>query len=373
MTIAAHIHSQHINDLETNFNFQTLALLAAEYPDHHFIFIFDSPFDTEMIRCKNITPVLLGPSIKNNLLLHYWYNYKIPRLLLKYNADIFLSAGMYCSLRTEVKQCIFIPDLTFLKKNKLNSSADERYLRRFYKRFITKAGSIIMWNDFLQKKICEIYLPAIAKIGVINNNSGFPDKQFDPDINQLTRQQYAEDKEYFVCFVTDASIGNTVLTLKAFSAFKKLQLSNMKLIFAVSKMNVEAINKDLINYKYRTEVKIVLCDDINTANRITAAAYASLYLPSEERMENKWLLSIKNEIPIITVDTDFAKAICGEAALYTLLEEKKIAEKMMNLYKDENLRKSIMHQASLKAANISPAITAAALWKVMTITEVQNS
>ena len=44
MTIAVHIAVPEIqNDLSANFNYKCFIILAANFPDNHYIFIFDKP------------------------------------------------------------------------------------------------------------------------------------------------------------------------------------------------------------------------------------------------------------------------------------------------------------------------------------------
>ena len=117
MTIAAHISSPGAEKDQGNLMMETcLTMLANKYPAHHFIFIFDKLFDTASYTTKNITVVQLGPMIRNRLLLHYWYQFKLPRFLERKKVDVFLNTDLLCSLKTNVSQCLVIPDLSFLQK-----------------------------------------------------------------------------------------------------------------------------------------------------------------------------------------------------------------------------------------------------------------
>ena len=113
MTIAAHISLQNtVTDTSPGFIYECLVLLAKRFSHNHFIFIFDRAYPPSLISEKNITPVLMGPPVKNRLLQHYCYNFKIPRLLGKYNADYFISTEV-CSLRSSVQQLLVLLHLSF--------------------------------------------------------------------------------------------------------------------------------------------------------------------------------------------------------------------------------------------------------------------
>ena len=117
MTIAVNANFLNTNYpcYDGDFIFEIFSRLAKKYPQHNFIYFFDNNFDEKYITSKNITTVITGPQIKNPLLLQYRLNYKIPSLLKKHKADIFISAGGYCSLRTKLPQCVIINDLSFLQ------------------------------------------------------------------------------------------------------------------------------------------------------------------------------------------------------------------------------------------------------------------
>src|SRR5215831_2956891 len=80
------------------FIFETFKYLASHYPEHTFIFIFDRPFDKKFIFSSNVIPVVVGPQARHPLLWKYWYDIKIPKILKKYKADVFISADGQCSL-----------------------------------------------------------------------------------------------------------------------------------------------------------------------------------------------------------------------------------------------------------------------------------
>ena len=84
MTVAAHITSDKENVL--SFLSDHLPVLASKNLDDHFIFFTDKIYPPATFKGGNITQVLISPQIKNSLLLYYWYNYKLPALLKKYNA-----------------------------------------------------------------------------------------------------------------------------------------------------------------------------------------------------------------------------------------------------------------------------------------------
>ena len=58
---------------------------------HTFIFIFDKPFKTVIYLSKECDTCCDRPTRNNPAKWYIWYNIKIPLLLKKYKADVFVS------------------------------------------------------------------------------------------------------------------------------------------------------------------------------------------------------------------------------------------------------------------------------------------
>ena len=365
MTIAVHIDlTDQQNDHTANFNYTCFSILAAGNPGHHFIFIFDRPFKTPLITEKNITPVLIGPQIKNRLLQHYFYNFKIPRVLNKYHADFFISTDT-CSLRTTVPQCLIIHDLSFFQKNNLFAKSDVRYLKRYTKFFIKKSALVIVLNAELKKTLVGLFPAAENKISVTGIGI---DDTFSPigyDKADAVREQLTEGKQYFVFFATETSVANIITMLKSFSIFKKWQKSNMQLLILSSATQNKNMVKELSNYKYRGDVAIIPFENTETTATFLAAAYAAIHLPCMEITETEGLHTLACAVPLITTDTDFSKSIYKDGALYAATNEKEISEKMMLLYKDEKLRNAQVQKGNAIAATHRWQNSAADVWRTL--------
>ncbi|MEO6669218.1 MAG: glycosyltransferase [Ferruginibacter sp.] len=341
MTIAVHIAVPEIpTEISSNFIYNCFVVLAAKHPGNHYIFIFDKPYPPALITEKNITPVMAGPQVKNRLLQYYFYNFKIPRLLIKYNVDYFVSAEV-CSLRTNIDQCLIVKDLSFLKQKNLFTKTDARYLKKYTKFFVKRSTKIVVLNPSLKTTLVNSYGIEGHKISTVNSGIDDAVRAFTYEEAEQVRNKSTDGKGYFLFFVTPSSVANIITMLKAFSIFKKWQKSDMQLVMLFSS-NERTTIKDLSSYKYKADVKTLNLTSVEMEKEISASAYAALHLPSMEITETKGLTVLATEVPLITINNDFCRSIYGDAALYTAAEEKEIAEKMMLLYKDENGRKEII-------------------------------
>ncbi|MEO8771434.1 MAG: glycosyltransferase [Ferruginibacter sp.] len=364
MTIAVHIAVPEIQtDLSANFNYNCFIILAAKYPDNHYIFIFDKPFSPTLIIEKNITPVLAGPQIKNRLLQYYFYNFKIPRLLTKYNVDYFISAEI-CSLRTTIPQCLIIKDLSFLKKNNGFTKTDARYLKKYTTHFVKRSTKIVVLNPSLKPTLVKLYGTDEHKINNINPGIDAAVKANTYEEAETVRNKFTDGKGYFLFFATPSSAANIITMLKAFSIFKKWQKSGMQLVILFSAKEKNTI-KDFTSYKYKADVKILNSISVEMNRELIATAYAAIHLPAMEITETEGPNVLASGVPLITMENDFCKSIYGEAALYTAAAEKVISEKMMLLYKDENVRNEFIKKGKAVVARHTRENAAESLFKIL--------
>ncbi len=369
MTIAVNANFLNTNYpcYDGDFIFEIFSRLAKKYPQHNFIYFCDEKFDEKYITSKNITAVITGPQIKNPLLLQYRLNYKIPSLLKKYKADIFISTGGYCSLRTKLPQCVIINDLSFLQLPQFFSKRWLNFYKRNTEKFLTKAKVIVTTAEFLKKDIINKYKIASDKIDVAYTAASNNFKPSTWQQKDAVKEKYTEGLEYFL-YAGPVNTGSNLITLlKAFSFFKKRQKSNMQLLL-MSKS--AAIDKDFIkslaSYKYRDEVKLL--DNLSDENiiQITGAAYATIYPSLYDGCGTSLLQAMQSDIPVITANNTAMPEICSDAALYISPNDfNDIAEKMMLLFKDEDLRNELIIKGRQQAAMYNWDKTADKVWEII--------
>jgi glycosyltransferase involved in cell wall biosynthesis len=318
-----------------------LTMLANKYPAHHFIFIFDKPFDIASNAAKNITAVHLGPMIRNRLLLHYWYQFKLPRFLEKNKVDIFLNADLLCCFRTNVSQCLVIPDLAFLQKKIPLAASENRYRKKYFSRSLQKASTLAVMNESLRETLQSKYKVSVEKISYLPPGIEIPTQPISEVEKNNFKTNHAGGQEYFLFFATAASLENIVPVLKAFSIFKKWQKSGMQLLILFDAPLSGTEIPGFSNYKYREEVKPMFLEKDTDRQALIASAYACICLPSIEMLETNGLLSFSQAVPLVSIDLPYYHALYANGALFTDSAEKNIAEKMMRLYKDENLRNNL--------------------------------
>ena len=311
------------------FLFPLLDHLSKKFPQHQFLYIFDAPYKN-IIFPENVTPVVTGPKATSSIRLQYWLNYRIPAILRKHNAGVFVSLEGICSLRTKVPQCLLLSDLSFLNYPELLKKSQARFYTRFTPAFLAKAKSIATVSAYSKKVIADHYKMAAEDIGVVHPPVNAIFKPLDWEEQEIIKEKYTEGKAYFLCNTNS----NLINLLKAFTFFKKRQKSNMLLLIAGN--TDESFKKELKTYKLRSEVKLLEGLDKAELAKITASAYAMVYPVLYDDMALPALQALQSHVPVILSDAGALPAVFGETALYVNPKNyEDIAQKMMLVFKDE--------------------------------------
>ena len=344
---------------------ETFRRITKNHPEHQFIFIFDRPYDERFIFTSNITGISTGPPARHPLLWKFWYDFRIPAILKKYKADVFVSPDGHCSLGTKVPQCMVLHDLAFLHYPSFIKTSHLRYWKRSMSKFVHKARRIATVSEFSKEDIIKHYQTGSNKIDVVSSAGK---KIFSPlsmEDKTAIKEKYTGGKDFYIYTGSIHPRKNLVNLLKAFSVFKKHQRSGMKLVLAgrMAWKNKQFV-KDLENYKYREDVVLTGYVKEQDLAGLTGAAYAMVYPSLHEGFGVPVLEAMQSSVPVITSGNSAMQEIAGEAALYANpADYKSIAQNMMLLYKDESLRQRLVEKGNERAKEFSWDRTADLLWK----------
>lgn len=332
MIIAAHIQQTK--------GFSTLLLpylsrIAAAEPTAQFMFFCEDPSVLNSLP-GNCQTVLIKRPLKNSLLLHYWFNYVLPKQLKKHGAHIFISENNVCSLRTTVPQLMLIKENFIAPTSPGNKKLHVRYLKKYFPVFATTAVQVCTTSPRLSRQLATAF--PILKNKISNIFHGL-DEQYQPMNEQQQNDlldKHTEGHHFFVCECNAQNRTQLVTVLKAFSIFKKRLKSSMQLVL-LNKLGENPI-PDFHLYKYRQEVKLLNNMRTEEEAGLIAAAYAALEINSS-LLQSDWALHcMQAEVPVVSLEAG-GKQRYEDAAIYTPLDEKLLADELMLLYKDENHRK----------------------------------
>ena len=362
-----------LNDYLEGFGFfihETFRRMVLAHPEHEFIFLFDRPYNSEFIYASNVTPVVIGPPARHPLLWKLWYDYKVPSVLRKYKADVFVSADGFVSLRTKVPQCVVVHDLSYLHFPSFIKKTHLYYLRSQTPKFLKKAKKIVTVSAYSKKDIVESFAVDENKISVVYNAVKDSYKPVTEELKEAVKAKYTQGREYFIYVGSIHPRKNLMNLLKAFSVFKKRMKSNMQLVIAGRlAWKFESFTEGLKTYKYRNDVHLLGYLPQQELAELTASAYDLVYPSLFEGFGVPPVEAMNCEVPVITSSVSSMPEICGDAALYADPENvEDIADKMMLLYKDEQLRSSLVEKGKQQAKMYSWDKSAQVFWQAIRAT-----
>lgn len=357
------------------FIYETFKRITAAHPKHEFVFIFDRPYDERFVFGPNVKAVVTGPPARHPLLWKLWYDIKVPVLLRKYKADVFVSCDGFCSLGTKVPQCLLVHDLAFLHYPSFIPKSQLLYYKRYTPKMLAKAKVIATVSAFSKKDIISQYGTAADKINIVYSAAKEIFQPLTNEEKQATRAKYTGGKEYFIYAGAIHPRKNLVNLLKAFSLFKKRQQSSMKLVLTGRlAWKYDSFVKNLKTYKYRDDVVMTGYVNEEEIRKLVGAAYTMVYPSLFEGFGVPVLEAMQCDVPVITSLNSSMQEIANEAALYADPgSPADIAEKMMLLYKDEKLRSQLIEKGRVAVKQYSWEKSAERLWQSIEKAIQQNN
>lgn len=347
------------------FLYETLRRMVADHPEHEFIFIFDRPYNRRFVFADNVKAVVTGPPARHPILWKLWYDIKVPVILRKHKADVFVSCDGFCSLSTKVPQCMVLHDLSFLHYPAFIKKSHLIFHKRYTPKFLAKARSIATVSLFSRNDILAQYRVNKDKIQVVYSAAKEIFQPVSRDVKERIKEKYTDGKEYFLYTGAIHPRKNLMNLLKAFSVFKKKQKSNLKLVLAGRlAWKFDSFVDALKTYKYRDDVLLTGYLPEEELVKLTASAYAMVYTSLWEGFGVPVLEAMRCEVPVITSSNSAMQEITKEAALYANPDNyHSIADQMLLLYKDESVRADLIEKGKRAELEYTWARTAGLLWQ----------
>lgn len=349
------------------FAHETLRRLVRNHPEHEFIFFFDRPWHPDFVFAENVTPVVLKPQARHPVLYYLWTEYAIPAALKKYKADLYFSPDHLGSLKTDVPVIVTLHDLAYLHYPAFIRKLDLWHYKRYTPLYAGKARRLIAVSEYTRSDIVDkLHLPA-GKIDVVYNGAHSAYRPLGYEACENIRARYTAGEEYFLFTGAIHPRKNIINLLKAFVKFKRRQRSRIKLMI-VGRMawKVEEIEKVKRLMPFKDDVIWAGYMHVDALAEVTAAAYAMVYPSLFEGFGIPILEAMTCHVPVIVSDSSSMPEVAGEAGLLVNPRSPDdIAEKMMMVYKDEQLRNRLIEAAKIQKAKFSWERSAEALWESM--------
>ncbi len=346
------------------FTLETLKRITINHPEHRFIFIFDRPYDKSYIFSDNITPVVIGPPTRHPVLWYLWFDYQIPRVLKKYNADLFLSPDGYLSLRTKVPQLAVIHDINFVHRPKDLPWLKAKYYNQYFPKFARIAKRIATVSFYSKEDITRSFKVDYDKIDVVYDGIN---QIFEPISNENkieVRTKYTGGSEYFLFVGALHPRKNISGLLRAFDAFKTVVDNTMKLVIVGGQMHKTGdIFNVYDNMRFKNDVVFTGRVSSSDLHDIFGAATALTFVPFFEGFGIPIVEAMSAGIPVICSNTTSIPEVGGNAVLYAdPLKIDQITNAMLKLAGNTDLQNDLIAKGYIQKDKFSWDETARLLW-----------
>lgn len=346
------------------FSYETLKRITQQHPEHEFIFIFDRSYNEEFIFADNITPVVASPQARHPFLWYLWFERAVPKILKKYNADLFLSPDGFLSLATDVKSIAVIHDINFHHRPKDLPPITGNYYNHYFPKFAEKAERIATVSEYSKQDICKSYSINPEKVDVVYNGANPMYTPLKAEEKKATKEIYTDGKDYFLFVGALHPRKNVGNLLKAFDEYKKSSSSDVKLVIVGDVMFKTKELKD-VHAKMQHNGDVIFQGWLSPKelHHLLGSALALTFVPYFEGFGIPIVEAMYCDTPVITSNVTSMPEVCGDAALLVdPYSVDSIKEGMLKMAGDFNLRNSLIAKGKLQKQKFSWDITADNLW-----------
>jgi len=320
-----------------------------------------------------------------------WYDGQIPRWAKKYRADLVMTTAGISAGSMHIPQCVWMPERADPLEGKgpgKESSLLSAYSARLAESLF-RAATIFCYSDKDKSFLTGRTSGRVEdKIIVVPPAPDATSGTLSAEEKEKVKAACSTGKEYFLASVAGLLPREIVSLLKAFSLFKKRQLSNMQLILMDGPAGIgrpaagnlaktikpaktdkpDKATRDLTGrletYKYRQDVHWFDDPSAEDRARITGAAYAVLFPLAGDILGTSLLNTWQAEVPVIATDIGRLPGIAGEAALYGGPDNPiTLATQLMLIYKDEALRQDLIKKGNDRLRFFSGQRPVDAVWQ----------
>ena len=346
--------------------YETLSRIVKAHPNDEFYFLFDRKPDPKFIFAENVKPVVLFPQARHPFLYIIYFEISVRRALRKIKPDVYISTDAYLSLRSNTPQIAVFHDINFEHFPQDFPRWALWHYKKFFPKFARKAEKIITVSEFSKQDIIEKYGVEPEKINVVYNgaNEGF--EPISEDEKQRVREQYTAGYQYFMFVGSLHPRKNLARLFPAFDIFKERTGSDLKLLIVGEKRWwTEPIQKAYEAMRHKDDVVFVGHLQMNELHRVTAAAFASVYVSYFEGFGIPIVEAYKCDVPVITSNVTSMPEVAGDAAILVDPFDVESIASALEVILDENVRKTLIENGKERRNDFSWDKAAEGWWNVI--------
>jgi glycosyltransferase involved in cell wall biosynthesis len=333
---------------------------------HQYFLVFDQAPPANLRVMKEITLLVLKPKANSAATRALWYDLRLPAILSGHKIDLFVGAAGYISLRSPVKQVLLLHDALSGERASAATGWPGSWFRRRLPAMIEKASLVITGTRAQINEILPVAKP--KQTAVIPACNSFSIETLPNEAARAeTLDKFTNGIAYLLCREGWETLDDGIELLMAFSAFKKRQQTGMKLLLLGTPPPEKVWAEKLNTFRYREDVVVMCAPDSNEElSKLLCSAYALIHLPAAAKLIYLQA-AFHCGVPVITWPLPSIMELAGDAALYcTDAPGETVAQNMMRIYKDENMRAGLIKKGMEYASLWKPQIVAQQLLEACT-------
>jgi glycosyltransferase involved in cell wall biosynthesis len=276
------------------------------------------------------------------LYLEYW----IPRIAQEKQAEALFSPDGWSPLSLKIPIVPVIHDINFERRPEW-IAWHWRHLYRFYfSRLAKSAQHVFTVSDFSRRELMEVYGLNPSSVTVAFNAPSTDFRSLNEDEKQKVRNRYSNGQPYVLVPTSLHPRKNVNNVLKAYDKALSMKADLPMMIFTGGKLWSDS-RLDYEIGQLRKKGKLKMLGIINHEEMTLAlgAAEAVIYMSLYEGFGLPVVEAQAAGVPVLTSCTSALPEVGGEGCLYADPENPDdIAEKIITLYYDNELRKSLIEK-----------------------------
>ena len=346
------------------FTYESLKRICKNHPEHTFYFIFERPYHKDFIFEDNVKTIVIGPPTRHPVLYYLWFEFSIPKILKKINANLFISPDGFLSLKTKIKSIAVIHDINFMHHAKDFPILLRWYYRFFFPKFAKKSARIATVSEYSKKDISTQFGINENKIDVVYNGSKSLYKSISDAEKDLTKKRYTSKENYFLFVGALSPRKNVSNLLLAFNDFKIRTKSKYKLVIVGKKMfKTKDLHKTYEKLKCKSDVIFVGRKSPEELKFLYGSSTTLVFVPYFEGFGIPIIEAMNCETAVITSNKTSMPEVAGDAALLVdPFSVEEISTAMEEISTNESLRQELIKKGNIQKQKFSWDKTAEKLW-----------
>ncbi|WP_116106828.1 glycosyltransferase family 4 protein [Lewinella sp. IMCC34191] len=286
-------------------------------PEAQFLFCFDRSYPAKYVSHDRVRGVRIFPPARDPILWKIWFDYALPQVVEKWQADVLLHLDGYCSLRTDCPQVMVVHDIAHLHYPEAVPKRAERYYRKNVPRFLDTAKKVITVSNFVKEDIGQAYHIPPDKVEVSGNGVREIFQPLSAERIQAVRDEFTGGRPYFFYLGAVHPRKNIERLISAYTSFREQSadpyplLLGGRLAWQTDSVRVAyeqcRFREDIVFLGYRPDREIA---------DLLGSSLALVYPSLSEGFGVPLLEAMHVEVPIITSNRTSLPEVAGRAAYY---------------------------------------------------------